>query len=123
MIKVSYSDPELKEVIEKIIGKNFFVFCNEVISQTLNELSLPPKLINQIVILLLPHDEHEMGLAYKEWYAVKLKIQDTFEENTKTLIEETLHLLKPTWDEKRVEKATNKMYSKIYENNTQEISI
>ena len=123
MIKVIYSEPELRDVIEEIVGKNFFVFCNEVVSQVLEELNLPSRLMNKMIVLLLPHDDYEMGLAYKEWYAIKLKIQGTLEDTTKTLIEETMHLLKPTWDERTIGKATDKMYTKLYRNNTQEILI
>ena len=123
MVKVTYSEPELKEIIEEIVGKNFFIFCNEVVSQILSELNLPSRLMNKMVVLVTPHDDYERGIAYKEWYAIKLKIQDTLEDTTKTLIHEVMHLLKPTWDERTIEKATDKMYTKLYRNNTQEILI
>ena len=112
MIKVIYSEPELKDIIESIIGKNFFIFCNSVIFQVLNELDLPARLMNQMTIIVLPHDNQEMGLAYKTLHAVKLKIQDSPEENEKTLIHETLHLIKPNWDEETTENKTQDLYKK-----------
>ena len=111
MIKVRYSEPELKDIIEGIIGKNFFIFCNEIVSQVLNELKLPARLMNQMTITIKPHHK-TMGLASKEQYKVWLTIQDTLEENEKTLVHETIHVLKPSWDENTVESITNRIYKK-----------
>ena len=36
MIKVIYSEPELKDRIESILQKNFFVFVNEIVIQVLS---------------------------------------------------------------------------------------
>ena len=118
VIQVKYSEPELKEIIEGIIGKNFFIFCNDTISQVVSELNLPARLMNQITITLQTHHGN-MGLVSKSLYLIILRIQDTLEENEKTLIHETIHVLKPTWDENTVEEATNK----IYQENTKEILI
>lgn len=119
MIKVMYNEPELKDIIEGIIGKNFFIFCNDIIQQVLAELTLPARLMNEMTILLLPHDDQTLGLAYKPIHSIKLKIQDTLEDNEKTLIHETIHIFRPSWSEKTVEKLTNK----IHRTNTKEIFI
>lgn len=111
MIKVKYSEPELKDIIEGIIQKNFFIFCNEIVSQVLNELKLPTRLMNQMTVILQPHHGN-MGLAAKSLHLIILRIQDTLEENEKTLVHETIHVLKPSWDENTVESMTNKIYKK-----------
>lgn len=111
MIRVRYSEPELKDIIEGIIQKNFFIFCNEIISQVLQKLNLPARLMNQITVALVPHTGSKMGLAYKTLHLFKLEIQDTLEENEKTLIHEAIHILKPSWDEDDVESTTNKIYN------------
>ena len=119
MIRVTYSESELKDIVEGIIGKSFFIFCNDVILQVLDNLDLPARIMNQITIVLVPHDNKALGLAFKTLFIIKLKIQDTLEENEKTLIHETIHILKHTWSEEAVEDATNKIYKK----NTSEILI
>lgn len=119
MIRVTYSESELKDIVEGIIGKNFFIFCNDVILQVLDKLDLPARTMNQITVILAPHDNRAMGLAFKTLFGIKLKIQDTPEENEKTLIHETVHILKPSWSEEGVEDATNI----IYKETTNEILI
>lgn len=110
MIKITYSEPELKDIIEGIIGEKFHALCDQTIVQILEELDWPPDTISHLSILIVPHDEESMGLAYKDLTTIKLKIQDTAEENEKTLIHETLHILQPSWTEEAIEDLTQKLH-------------
>ncbi len=100
MLRVKYQSPELKDLVEGIIGRNFFLFANETVAMTLSELEEPVRSMNMMMMIIVPHDQGNMGLAQKN--TIVLKIQADLEENQKTIIHETIHLVKP-WGEKTVE--------------------
>ena len=112
MIKVIYSDPDLKDILESIIGRNFFILCNSILSQLLNLLDMPSRTMNQILVEVIPHDEKELGLADKKNYIIALKVQDSAEENELTLIHEAIHILKPKLKEGAVEELTQRLHPK-----------
>jgi len=112
MIKVIYSDPDLKDILEGIIGRNFFILCNHILSQLLNLLDMPSRTMNQILVKVVPHDEENLGLADKKNYIIVLKIQDSTEENELTLIHEAIHILKPQLKEKAVEDLAQRLHPK-----------
>ena len=109
MLRVKYQSPELKDLVEGIIGRNFFLFANETVAMTLSELEEPVRSMNMMMMIIVPNDHKELGLAQK--HTIILKIQETLEEIQKTIIHETIHLVKP-WSEKTVERKTQEIYQK-----------
>ena len=109
MIKVQYQEPELKEVIESIIGRSFFIFIQQIITDTIVRLDMPARLMNDITVLAVPHDKGDLGVSQttkepdkRPKGTIVMKIQETPEEMDITLRHEVIHLLKPDWDEKKV---------------------
>ena len=109
MLRVKYQSPELKDLVEGIVDRNFFLFANETVAMTLSELEEPVRSMNTMMMIIIPHDHRELGLAQKN--TMVLKIQEQPEEIQKTIIHETIHLVKP-WDEKAVERKTQEIYRK-----------
>ena len=109
MIKVKYNPEETKDAIESIIGKNFFLFANEVVLNVLLSLKKPTRLMNDLTVTVYPHKESIMGGV--SGYKIRIYIQDTEEEIKKTLIHETVHTLNPSMEEDEVESLTQEMYN------------
>ena len=122
MIKIKYQRGELKDMLSGVLGRNFYLFLHELVAKTLSELEESPKLMNNMVVIVVPHDGKEMGLAQvqsKTKGVIVIKAQSTPEELEETIIHETIHLVRK-WDEKKVEQKTKEIHNKLY---PQEIAI
>ena len=118
VIKVWYKEPELKDAIEAILGKNFFIFTQEVVADTLNKLNMPARLMNDITVVVHPHSEKALGRAQavkkpekRTKGLIKIFIENTPGEIDTTLRHEVIHLVKPSWSEKEVEIKARVLYS------------
>lgn len=111
MIRIKYKRPELKDMLENLIGGNFFLFANDVVARTLSSIGESTRLMNNMVLIVYPHTEGDMGTAIKQQGKgiMTLEVQDTPEELEKTLIHETIHLVKP-WEDSKVEEKTQEIY-------------
>jgi len=119
MIKVKYKEPGLKDAAETLLGRSVFTFINEIVADTLVQLDRPTRLMNDMTVVVMPHEKKVTGIAIvkkeKDKRAkgfIELMMQSTPDELEYTLRHETIHLVEPTWGEKKTENKARELSTK-----------